>query len=634
MCTSGNAQTYKFGDYIQFGRNELTKGNFKEAIRYLNNAVSHRPASYEGYFLRGIAKYYLDDFIGAEEDFTEATKYDPYNSDIYHYRAIVRSRKYNFGGALDDYTTAIKLNPKNPLFYLNKARAFLFLQDYDSALINLDKTLELKYRKEEVFVLRGMAWSGKEEYDKALADLNKAIKINPDHLNGYIQRGAVKMELHQPDSAILDFNQAIEKDPGDSYALFNRALARMDISDTAGALNDLNAVIEISPYNSYAYYNRAILKIGEGDDNGAVEDLDRVVALNPDNIAVYLYRGRIKRSMGKLKEAIADFDKAIEIYPEFADAYYERSQAKKQMQDYKGAEQDYKFAYKINEFNFMRSDSIKLDEEMYLRRLLAFSGEFKDKKKDKSTPDEIVSDVSLQPVFTAVLFAKNIDDVKLYDTYSKKHYTSELITVTNNPSVINSAKASAELDRPDSGKPSDDVYFLRKAGLYADIQDYSSSLEYFNKAVQFNPDLVMAYFGRANMRFKLIELLNSEVDDQYLFDQKSTSQHFNPYEKTQSTHNYEEVLEDYSKVIELDPKFPYAWYNRGFVKVLMGDYWGAVSDFTKASELDPEFAEAFYNKGLVLIFQQVKTIGCKELSVAGELGVDEAYEVIKRFCVK
>jgi len=152
------AQTYQFGDYVQFGKNELKKGNFKEAIRYLNNAVSHRPASYEGYFLRGIAKYNLGDFIGAEQDFSEATKYDPYNSDIYHYRAISRSRQYNFGGALQDYTTAIKLNPKNPLFYLNKARAFLFLHDYDSAIWYLDHTIDLKYRKVEVYVLRGMAF--------------------------------------------------------------------------------------------------------------------------------------------------------------------------------------------------------------------------------------------------------------------------------------------------------------------------------------------------------------------------------------------------------------------------------------------------------------------------------------------
>jgi len=465
-----------------------------------------------------------------------------------------------------------------------------------------------------------------------MEDLNKAIKINPDHINSYIQRGAVKMELNRPDSAIMDFNRALDHNPEDSYALFSRALARMDISDTAGAFRDLDAVIEYSPNNSYAYYNRAILKIGSGDEKGAIDDLDKVIALNPDNIAVYLYRGRIKRAMGNLKGAIADFDKAIEIYPDFADAYYERSLAKKELQDYKGAEKDYKFAYLINDFNFKRSDSLKLEEEMYLRRLLAFSGEFRDKGKDKGEQDELAMDISLQPIFVGVLFAGNLNDVKLYDTYSRKHYTSEVISVTNKPGSINGNRAADELQNLDSGQPSDDRYYLKRGSLYADMQDYSRALENFDHAVEYNPDLVMAYFGRANTRFKLIEMLNSEFDEQYLFDRNTPIQSFDPYEKTSAQHTYEQVLADYNRVIDLDPKFPYAWYNRGFVKCLMGDYWGAVSDFSKAIELDPEFAEAYYNKGLILIFQQVKTIGCRELSQAGERGVSEAYDVMKRFC--
>ncbi|MEZ5083657.1 MAG: tetratricopeptide repeat protein [Bacteroidales bacterium] len=624
---------YQFGDYIQFARQELDKENYTEAIKYLNSAISHRPASYEGYFLRGIAKYYLDDMVGAEQDFTESVKYDPYNSDIYHFRAISRVMQYNFGGGLADYARAVELNDKNPLFYLNRARAYLFLQEYDSSISDLNRVFKLKYSKAEVFVLRAMAWRELEKYDEAMEDLDKAIKKDPGHTNAYIQQGSVWMDMKKPDSAIVAFNRALTYNADDSYALFNRALAYMESEDSSNAFKDLNKVIELSPYNSYAYYNRAILKIDREDLKGAIQDLDKVVSLNPDNIVVYLYRGKIKRGMGDLKGAIRDFDKAIEIYPEFADAYMERSEVKKQMMDLKGADKDFELAYLINDFNFQKADSIKLSEEMYLKRLMAFSGEFKTKKSDPGS--EIISeaDIDFRPVFFSVQFTNNIEGVRFFDSFSKENYHASVITLTNNDKKIDSKATQSELEKPDPGNQSDGLYYLRKADLNANIQDYTSALTYYEQAILFDPQLIMAYFGRANTQFNLIDLLSMELEEQSLMDPKADlSKSYNPYSRSSEDFKYEMVLNDYGKVIELDPNFQFAWFNRGNVKAILGDYWGAVSDYTKALEIDPEFADAYFNKGLILIYLNVKSVGCKDMSRAGELGIYSSYQVLKRFC--
>jgi len=637
---NGSAQKpkYKFGDYIQFGRMELEKGNYTKAIQYLNNAVKHRPASYEGYFLRGIGKYYLDDYIGAEFDFTESMKYDPYNAEIYHFRAIVRSAQYNLGGAMVDYARAIELNPKNPLFYLNRSRAHLFLQEFDSAIADCNRSIKLDYKKEEVYLIRGMAYREIEFFDESLEDFNRAIRRNPDNTYNYVQRGLLNMDRDEPDQAIDDFDRAIVMNSNDSFALFHRGLARIETSDTLGAYDDLNRVIELSPRNSYAYYNRAILRLGEHDEEGALEDLDRVISLNPDNIIVYLYRGKIKYGMDKLEEAMADFNKAIEIYPEFADAYYERSQVKKQMQDFAGAEEDYQMAYTMNAFNFQRSDSLKLQEEMYIRRLMAFSGEFTDNTEAKNKLQDQRVDIELQSIFTTILFASKMEGIRFYDTFSKTSYNTTLLSLTNDYDIINERLAQYELNKLNDTlkliKPSWEDY-LKRAKMKAEIQDYSSALKDYNNAILLNPDNVQAWFGRANTRLKLIELLNTEFDEEYLF-QASTDfdQGSDPYTQTSQQHTYEEVLEDYNKVLTIDPDFYFAWYNRGNIKAIKGDYWGAVRDYTQAIQLDPTFSSAYYNKGLILISLNLKTLGCQDISQAGELGIDEAYPVLKRFCTK
>jgi hypothetical protein len=49
---------------------------------------------------------------------------------------------------------------------------------------------------------------------------------------------------------------------------------------------------------------------------------------------------------------------------------------------------------------------------------------------------------------------------------------------------------------------------------------------------------------------------------------------------------------------------------------------------------DPNLADAYYNKGLLLILIHQNETACISLSKAGELGILEAYPVIKKYCDK
>jgi lipoprotein NlpI len=47
---------------------------------------------------------------------------------------------------------------------------------------------------------------------------------------------------------------------------------------------------------------------------------------------------------------------------------------------------------------------------------------------------------------------------------------------------------------------------------------------------------------------------------------------------------------------------------------------------------DREFAEAYFNRGLLYIYTGQKALANADLSKAGELGIVEAYNIIKRYC--
>ncbi len=61
--------------------------------------------------------------------------------------------------------------------------------------------------------------------------------------------------------------------------------------------------------------------------------------------------------------------------------------------------------------------------------------------------------------------------------------------------------------------------------------------------------------------------------------------------------NYKGAIADFSKAVDLRPNFDAAYVDRGSAKLFSGDYKGAVADFTKALELNPTYAHAYNSRG-------------------------------------
>ena len=57
------------------------------------------------------------------------------------------------------------------------------------------------------------------------------------------------------------------------------------------------------------------------------------------------------------------------------------------------------------------------------------------------------------------------------------------------------------------------------------------------------------------------------------------------------------ALADVNRAIQIDPKYVFAYDNRGEIKRLRKDYDGAIVDYNKAIQLDPEFVAAYLDRG-------------------------------------
>ena len=103
--------------------------------------------------------------------------------------------------------------------------------------------------------------------------------------------------------------------------------------------------------------------------------------------------------------------------------------------------------------------------------------------------------------------------------------------------------------------------------------------------------------------------------------------------------DYRGAIEDFNKALEADlvkinPKYyePSVYFQRGIAKAKLKNYQGAVEDYNKVIELNPKDEVAYYNRGLFKLDLYDIEGACLDFSKAGELGMAEAYELIRKHC--
>ena len=625
-------------NFRQSAVDHLRKGEYVEALEYLNAAIQKESSVPELYFLRGYAKYGLDDFMGAEQDYTRSIDLSPYLADVFTNRAIVRSQLENFKGAMEDFDKAVEMDASNGEVWFHRARTNLLLKKNYSCIVDCNKAIQLRYQGESVYILRASAEQEIKRYNEAIEDLGMARKINP--ANGYVftQRGLVWIELNKTDSAIADFSRAVDLDSVNTYAVFNRALALLKKPDQAAALKDLNTVIRISPYNSYAYYNRAIVLIGMKEKRGAIRDFDIVSKLDPKNIVSYYYRSRLKSELGDYTSALEDLDKTIALLPDYTDAWYDRYEIKLKLRDTKGAQADYRQALELTRRNHLNPDSLQAGRKDYLKSLVKLSGDFEEMNTMNSKLQNQSIDIQLKPMFRILLWKADFGKIKLYDVYKKEHYFTNILTLTNESGLIRDSLLRYELSRQtrliDSAGSNPDFHF-RRAISYFQLHNYELAMTDLNAVLAADSGYIAAWFSLANARYELIQVINSQDDfQQELIMGKTAPKPQQPNLSASLEHTYSAVIHELDKSLALDPAFSFAWYNRGCVNSRMGNYRASIDDFSRAIALRNDFAEAWYNRGLMSILLSENHQGCLDLSRAGELGITDAYKVMKRYCYK
>ncbi len=155
------------------------------------------------------------------------------------------------------------------------------------------------------------------------------------------------------------------------------------------------------------------------------------------------------------------------------------------------------------------------------------------------------------------------------------------------------------------------------------------AMEYFEKAIELNPDYTDAYnnrgyvyaaLGNYDMAIKdYDEAIKSNPDYMIAYNNRGTIY--------SDTGRYQLAIEDFNEAIRLQSGYVDAYNNRGIAYGKLGQYQRAIDDFNTAISLKENYIDAYNNRGITYFMLVNTALGCRDLQRACELGNCKVLEV-------
>ena len=632
--------------FIIMGRIDLSEENYSDAMYNFNKAIIAKPKDFEGYFLRGIAKYSLNDYTGAVSDFSKTLEFHPLYVRAYHYRGIANDRLGNYADAKKDYSKAIALDPYDAELHIAMGSTKLHLNEFENAIASFDTAIIINPNNANAYINRGIAKRYLQRLDDAIDDLNKAVYHDFFNIEALVRRGIIQMERENYKDALIDFNSALKMDNNNPIIFFNRGTVYLNIGDTIAALKDYERVNNIDERNALTYFNRAIIYGQLGENDIALALFNKVVEINPKNIYGYFNRGILHYKMNELDNAENDFSKVIELFPDYIDAWVNRSIVRYDKGDTEGAEAD---RYKSKEIMDLISNDDKNIDSLYnvysnsidYDKIIAFDSDFTN--GDKGGKLAQFSSVDIKP-FDNFIIAVDEFDSKEKNNKEKKHFLDATLSQINENNQFNSIRLVYMLknifDENYQSHLNDsiietindaDLKTFLSALLNYEIHNYQHAENYLNTLTNNATYNIYAGINIASIQKDKAELIlaNQNYNDPVSINSKKNTEKRNINDPIKP--DYLQALNTLTNLADNNKTNPFIWYNLGNIHLQMQEFHKAIDDYSLAIKYEKNLAEAYYNRGLTLLFLGEKDLANNDLSKAGELGIKEAYAVIKRF---
>lgn len=479
--------------------------------------------------------------------------------------------------AYDDYVLSISyfnlvINYKPHLYepYFYRGVAKFYLDDYSGTVLDCTEAIQRNPYFPNSYELRGLAYINMERFPEAIHDYRKATEMSPDLRTLWHNLALCYIETDSLDQADSITDHIIRKwaKQADGYSI--KAQVFLQKKDTASAEICIDKALEVDKYNIPAHSAKANILMSHEQYTEAIQHFDEAIRLNPKQAGNLINRALCHYHLNHYREAMADYDRALELEPKNFVGHYNRGLLRANVGEDNLA---------IEDFNFILS----ID------------------------PDDMMA------TFNRATLLENIGDYR----GAIRDYT----TVINEfPKFLYGYERRAAARRmigDIAGANRDEEHVLKEqiAHRYGYSTPTSRQKNKTRKKSQVNLDDYQ----------KLVEEDTQEQEPQYESEYRGRVQNQEQEAKLMLPNENTYKIYREAGLTDLITTFEQA-----FQQAQAGNINEAIEGFTRVIQQNDHFAEAYFNRGILYLLLDDTPHAIPDLSKAGELGIYQAYNIIKK----
>ncbi|MBQ0069406.1 MAG: tetratricopeptide repeat protein, partial [Bacteroidales bacterium] len=220
------------------------------------------------------------DTVAALENINQSIQLSKNNSSAYIIRAdILMRNKEDYEGALADMDAAITLEPRHASYYINRAYVKYNMDDYFGAMADYDYAIGLDPSTLEGHFNRALLLAEVGDNNKAIDDFSYVLNSHSDNFMALYNRAMLYFRTGQFKKSVADYDAVLAKYPLFEAGYMARGEAKRRMGDRKGGDADYDKALSIfkkkhtheSDFNPVEIEVEAAVKKAEARQNGEEE---------------------------------------------------------------------------------------------------------------------------------------------------------------------------------------------------------------------------------------------------------------------------------------------------------------------------------------------------------------------------
>ncbi|XP_060149591.1 tetratricopeptide repeat protein 6 [Globicephala melas] len=482
------------------------------------------------------------------------------SSDCLFHLGLCYMEEGNLQLAFDSFTKAVKADPDFAEGFYQRGLCKVKLHK-DSSILDFNRAITLDPKHYQAYLSRVAYYGLKGRYSKAILSCNEAIQIYPQSVRAYLYRGVLKYYNKTYKLAITDLTTAINMDKNSYIAFYNRALCYTKINELQMALTDYGIVLLLDAGETVmlnAFINRGLIYTELEQFSFALEDFKQAALISKTNVSLCQATAMCYHRNKEFEEAVNFFTWAVKIDPYFLDAYIGRGNSYMECGHDEAVRQAQKDFLKALHFN-----------PVYTKARICLGYNLQAQGKFQKAWNHFTIAIEVDPKSYLAYEGRAVVSLQMGDNFAAIQDINAAIKINTraefltNRGVIHEfmgqqQNAMRDYQAAISLNPTYSLAYFNAGNIYFHHRQFSQAIDYFSKALKFDPENECATMNRA--------IANTVLK------------------------RYEEAKEDFARVVESCPFWAAVYFNRAYFYCCLKQYELAEEDLSKALSLKPNDA--------------------------------------------